>query len=154
MKVQQIVKTAVLSCLCAFIFAAPLFSAEPKLSPPQDPGVYIKTTSGLKRILPNIAHEEKGIFFIEMNNPATYPLKDVEYFVVFGKYDMDLLTLNPMVFLQQTPLGKARFMFGKNIEFTATPRSKDFYTLKAKDLLGRGYFSLWINDTAWDFIID
>ena len=105
--------------------------------------------------MPNIAHVgEGGVYFVEMNNPATYPLKDVEYFVVFGKQDMGLLTLNPMVFLTETPLGKVRFMFGKDIELTSTQRSKDYYVLKPKGILGRGYYSFWIEDTAWDFIIN
>jgi hypothetical protein len=26
--------------------------------------------------------------------------------------------------------------------------------VKSKELMGRGYTSLWINDSAWDFIIE
>ena len=28
------------------------------------------------------------------------------------------------------------------------------YIIKPKGLLGRGYYSIWINDTAWDFMLD
>jgi len=31
---------------------------------------------------------------------------------------------------------------------------EDVYSIKPRGLIGRGYFSLWINDTAWDFIVE
>ncbi len=117
-------------------------------------GAYIKLTKGYVRILPNIVFDENGVFYIEPNNPAHYFLKDVEYLVIYGDFDMSVLTVNPMGFYRPSPLGKPRFAFGKEIDITAKEQGKNMYILKPKGLLGRGYYSIWINDTAWDFMLD
>jgi len=131
-----------------------VFAKDDKISP-KETGVYVKTEKSLKRLIPNIVLvNDDGIFYTESNNPAHFLLKDIEYFVFSGKYDFQYLTLNPMVFLDATPLGKARFMFGKDIDFEMKQIGPDLYTIKPKGLLGRGYHSLWINDSAWDFILD
>ena len=93
-------------------------------------------------------------YCVESNNPAHFLLKDVEYFVFFGKYDFQFLTLNPMSLFQVSPLGKPVFIFGKNIDIELKQIGTDLYTVKPKGLLGRGYCSLWIEDSAWDFILD
>jgi hypothetical protein len=62
--------------------------------------------------------------------------------------------MNPLLFIQQSPLGKARFMFGKDVGIEIKKKGDDLYTAKPKELMGRGYFSLWIDDSAWDFIVE
>src|SRR5512145_771187 len=88
--------------LCVFILAvfvivsSSAYGKDDKISP-REPGVYIKTDKGLKRLLPNIVFTtEDGVYYIVSNNPARFILKDVEYFVFFGQYDFQYLTLNPM----------------------------------------------------------
>ena len=120
----------------------------------KDHGVYVKLKKGYVRILPNIVFDEQGIFFIESNNPAHYFLKDVEHFVIYGQYDMSVLTVNPMGFFKPSTLGKPRFAFGKEIPVDVRQQGKDMYIIKPKGLLARGYYGIWINDTAWDFILD
>jgi hypothetical protein len=133
--------------------STPLYSKDDKLKP-KEFGVYIKTQKALQRLMPNIVFDEKGILFIETNNPPHFLLKDIEYFVVYGKYDIKVLTMNPLLFIQQSPLGKTRFIFGKDIGFEVKKKGDDLYTVKPKELMGRGYFSLWIDDSAWDFIVE
>lgn len=117
-------------------------------------GVYVKLNKGHVRLLPNIVFEEESVFFIESNDPAHYFLKDVEYFVLYGPHDMSVLTVNPMGFFKPSSLGKPRFAFGKDIAVDLKEQRKDMYIIKPKGLLGRGYYSIWINDTAWDFVLD
>ena len=59
-----------------------------------------------------------------------------------------------MGFYQPSSLGKLRFAFGKPIDIDVKQQGKDMYIIKPKGLLARGYYSIWINDTAWDFILD
>lgn len=142
--------------ICAFVmllFGLPLHG-KPDRSTPKEFGTYIKTSTGLKRLTPNIVFDQNGVLFIESNNPARYTLKDVEYFVIYGPHNMDVLTVNPLLFLQASPLGKPRYAFGKNIEFTVQSKGNNLFTIKPKGLMGRGYYCLWIEDTAWDFIIE
>lgn len=121
---------------------------------PKEYGVYVKTEKDLKRLLTNIAFtSEEGVYYIEPNNPARFVLKDVEYFVFYGQYEFEYLTLNSMVFFQAA-LGKPSFVFGKTVEANLKKVGTNLYTYKPKGLLGRGYYSLWINDSAWDFILD
>lgn len=142
-------------CLILFcVFAASVYAKNEKVATPREPGVYIKTTKGLIRLLPNIVFDENGVFFVESNDPAHFFLKDFQYFVLYGKHDMGVLTVNPMGFYQPSALGKPRFAFGKDIELDVRPQGKDMYIVKPKGLLGRGYYSIWINDTAWDFMLD
>jgi hypothetical protein len=135
----------------------PLYANDDKIDP-KEPGVYIKTNQGLQGLLPNIVFNERGLVYIKSNNPAHFLLEDAEYFVFFGKYDFKFLTINPMLSSEPSSLGKARFIFGKDVDFDIKQIGVDLYTVKPKGLfgrgLGRGYFSLWINDTAWDFILD
>jgi hypothetical protein len=150
---MKIIRNIILCTVCLFIFCAPLYAKEDKVNP-KEIGVYAKTNKGLIRILPNIVFDVQGLLYIESNNPAHFFLKDIEYFVIYGKYNLDVLTLNPMTFLGPSPLGKQRFLFGKNVDFELKKRGNDLYSVKPKGLIGRGYYSLWINDTAWDFVLD
>ena len=140
--------------LAIFMIGGSVFAKDDKISP-KEAGVYVKTNKGLNRLLPNIVFtNDDRIFYIESNNPAHFLLKDVEYFVFFGKYEFKVLTLNPMVFFQASPIGRPSFMFGKDIDFEIKQTGTDLYTVKPKGLLGRGYYSLWINDVVWDFVLD
>lgn len=148
-----IIRKVLMCMLLISMVSTPLYSKDDKLKP-KEFGVYIKTQKALQRLMPNIVFDEKGILFIETNNPPHFLLKDIEYFVVYGKYDIKVLTMNPLLFIQQSPLGKTRFIFGKDIGFEVKKKGDDLYTVKPKELMGRGYFSLWIDDSAWDFIVE
>jgi hypothetical protein len=149
-----IVRCRVLICiLLILMIGSSVYAKDDKINP-KEPGVYIKTDKGLKRLLPNIVQNEEEMIYVESNNPAHFLLKDVEYFVFFGAYDFKSLTLNPMVFFQASPLGKPAFIFGKDIDVEMKKIGTDLYTVKPKKLLGRGYYSLWIEDSAWDFMFD
>jgi hypothetical protein len=142
--------------ICIFLIlmlGSGVYAKDDKISP-KEFGVHVKTDKGLKRLVPNIVFTEEEVFYVESNNPAHFLLKDVEYFVFYGKYDFTYLTLNPMVLLKVSPLGKSAFMFGKTINLEMKQIGTDLYTAKSKVLLGRGYYSLWIEDSAWDFILD
>jgi hypothetical protein len=144
----------VLICIVLILMiGSSVFAKDDKINP-KEPGVYINTDKGLKRLLPNIVYNEEEVIYVESNNPAHFLLKDVEYFVFFGKYDFKFLTLNPMTFFQASPLGKPAFIFGKEITMDMKQIGTDLYTFKPKKLLGRGYYSLWIEDSAWDFMLD
>lgn len=132
----------------------PSLSYSQKVPTPKEYGVYIKTPKGLSRLMPNLVFDQEGIYYIESLTPHRIQLKDVEYFVVYGDYNMEVITLNPMVFLTKTIVGKTRYMFGKDIPIEVKKIKEKLYLVKPKELLGRGYFSIWIDDTAWDFIID
>lgn len=154
MKTTKIFLTAILCFFLLGVFASVLSAKNDKITAPKEHGAYIKTNKGLIRLLPNIVFDQNDVFFIESNNPAHFLMKDVQYFVLYGKYDLNVLTLNPMGFFQPSGLGKPRFVFGKNVDFDIKPQGNDLYTIKPKGLLGRGYYSIWINETAWDFILD
>ena len=145
---------AALCVVSVSLFAVTLLHGKDDFTKPKEFGVYVKTEKVLKRLMPNIVFDEKGLLYIEMNNPPRFLLKDIEFFVIYGKYDMKVLTMNPMLFFQPSPLGKQRYAFGKEIAFDLKKRSDDLYVVKSKELLGRGYTSIWINDSAWDFIIE
>jgi hypothetical protein len=140
--------------MVAFLISAATVYCKDDFTKPKEFGVYVKTEKGLKRLVPNIVFDEKGLLYVEMNNPPRFLLKDVQFFVIYGKYDTKVLTMNPMLFFQPSPLGKQRYAFGKEIAFDMKKRSDDLYVVKSKELLGRGYTSLWINDSVWDFIIE
>jgi len=142
------------SCVIIVLFLITGLPAHGKEIIPKEPGVYVKAGKELKRLLPNIVFEEQQVIYIESNNPPRFFLKDIEYFVISGKYDLNVLTLNPLLFLQPSPLGKHRYIFGKDIPFEMKKIKEDVYSIKPRGLIGRGYFSLWINDTAWDFIVE
>lgn len=150
---MKITRCIMLCTVCILMVCTPLYGKDDKVNP-KEVGVYAKTNKGLIRILPNIVFDVQGILYIESNDPVHFLLKDIEHFVIYGQYNIDVLTLNPMAFLGISPLGKPRFLFGKNVDFELKKRGNDLYSVKPKGLLGRGYYSLWINDTAWDFVLD
>ena len=121
---------------------------------PKEYGVYVKMPKTQKRLLPNILFNEKGILYIESNNPQRFPLAEVQLFIIYGKYEVKYLTLNPMLFVSESPLGKPRFIIGKDVEIEVTKKSDLLYTVRPKGLFGRGYYGLWINDTVWDFVVE
>jgi len=146
---------AVVLCLVLFAaFVTAAYAKNERITTPKEYGAYIRTDKGLIRLLPNIVFDENGVIFVESNNPPHFFLKDVQYFILYGKYDLNVLTLNPLAFFQPSALGKPRFAFGKDVEIDVKPQGKDMYIIKPKGLLGRGYYSIWINDTAWDFMLD
>jgi hypothetical protein len=149
---------AVLLCLVVLLVSVagvtPALAKDEKVPIPKEYGVHVKTAQGLKRIIPNIVFDEKGMLYVESNNPQRFLLKDIEYFVMYGKYDMQYLTMNPLLFLSQDRFGKVRYMFGKEVPVDTAKKGTDLYMVKPKGLFGRGYFSLWINDSAWDIVIE
>lgn len=141
-------------CIVAFLVSASVLYSKEDFTKPKEFGVYVKTEKALKRLTPNIVFDTQGLLYIEMNNPPRFLLKDVQFFVIYGKYDLKVLTINPMLFFQPSPIGKMRYVFGKEIGYDLKKSSDDLYVVKSKELLGRGYTALWINDTAWDLIIE
>jgi hypothetical protein len=143
-------------CICILFvaLAGNLLYGKDYNARPKEPGVYIKTDKSLIRLLPNFVFDEQGLLYIESNNPRHFLLKNFQYFVVFGKYNMDVLTLNPLLFLKGSPVGKPQFVFGKNTEIDVISKGSELYILKPKALMGRGYYCLWIEDTVWDFLIE
>jgi hypothetical protein len=145
-------KICIYVLILAFV-SCPLYGKDEKIKP-REPGVYIKTNTSLIRLLPNIVFDEQRILYIESNNPKRFLLNNIEYFVVSGKYSIDVVTLNPLLFANVSPLGKPRFIFGKDMEIDIKKTGSDLYTLKPKTLMGRGYYCIWIEDNVWDFIIE
>jgi hypothetical protein len=149
-----------LTCLSVVLIAMSLllsvtvYAAKDSFTPPKEFGVYAKTAKGLKRIIPNIVSDQENIYYIESNNPQHFPLGSIEYFIIHGQYEFAYLTLNPMVPFKISPLGVQRFMFGKDMELNVTKKGDITYTIKPIGLFGRGYYALWIEDSAWDFIIE
>ncbi len=150
-------RTICVIILCLVLFAAfstAVFAKNEKVATPKEHGAYIKTSKGLVRLLPNIVFDEDGVVFVESNTPAPYFQQVVQDLVGDGQYELKVVHVNPMGFYQPSALGKPRFAFGKDIEIDVRPQGKDMYIIKPKGLLGRGYYSIWINDTAWDFMLD
>ena len=152
--VIQRATAGVLLAAMVVLIASVLSSAKEDVVAPKEYGVYVKAQKTQKRLMPNILFDEKGLLYIESNNPQRFPLADVGGFIIFGKYDIKYLTLNPLLFVSESPLGKSRFIIGKNIEIEVTKKSDLLYTVTPKGLFGRGYYALWINDTVWDFVIE
>lgn len=143
----------VISLLLLFLSNANLGALEKSLLP-KEYGVYVKTPKKLIRLMPNIVFDEEGIYYLESLSPPRFLLKDVEYFIIYGDYNMEVLTLNPMIFFKYSAVGKPRYMFGRDIPIEVKKLNGKMYMTKAKEILGRGYYSIWIEDTAWDFILD
>ena len=143
---------AAIPALAVLFFAGPLYAEKDDAPTPKEWGVYVKTESKLVRILTNVVFDAR-IPYLESNHPARFPLKDIKYFVMYGKRQMQYLTLNNLVFINET-LGKPRFMFGREVETEVKSRGNFLYTVRPKGLFGRGYYALWINDSAWDFIVE
>jgi hypothetical protein len=148
-----IVMLAMIMALTLFI-VLPVGAAGDTVATPKEYGMYAKTDKGLKRILPNIVSDDNGIYYLEPNKPQSFALGSIEYFVVFGKYQTQYLTLNPLKPYKMSPVGVPRVMFGKDMEITVTKRGDTLLTAKPKGLFGRGYYALWIEDTAWDFVVE
>jgi hypothetical protein len=140
--------------IATLLAVTPAMAAGDAVPTPKEHGVYAKTATGLKRILPNMVSDEQGIYYLETNKPQRFALGTIEYFIIFGNYRIEYLTLNPMKPFQMTPLGIPRMMFGKDIEMTVTKKGEGLYTVKPKGLFGRDYYALWIEDTAWDFVVE
>ena len=144
----------VLAAILAVGVGPALAQKKETVQTPKEYGVYVKVGKNLQRLLPNIVFDEKDVIFVESNNPPKLVLKDMEYFVVYGKYDVQYLTMNPLLFLNQSPVGKSRFVLGKEVELDVKKTGDLLYVVKPKGLFGRGYYALWINDSAWDFYIE
>jgi hypothetical protein len=144
----------VLAAILAVGVGPALAQKKETVQTPKEYGVYVKVGKNLQRLLPNIVFDEKDVIFVESNNPPKLMLKDMEYFVVYGKYDMQYLTMNPLLFLAQSPVGKSRFVLGKDAELDVKKTGELLYVVKPEGLFGRGYYALWINDSAWDFYIE
>jgi hypothetical protein len=155
MKLPRIVlRYAAVSVVASFFLAGPLHAAKDAVPTPKEYGVYVKTATKLVRLLPNIVFQEGAMLYIESNNPPHFPLKDIKYFIFYGKHDLSYLTFNYLLFVNQSPLGISRFIFGKVVEIEAKKKNDALYTVRPKGLFGRGYYALWINDSAWDFIVE
>ena len=153
MKTKKKRRTVLIFILLISLFSIPLYAKDDKVQP-KEYGVYIKTQKSLVRLMPNMVYDERGVFYIESNKPARFILKDVGYFIIYGQYEMNVLTFNSLLFFQPSPLGKQRYIFGKDIDINVKKQGTDLYAVKQKSLLSRGYYCLWINDTVWDFIIE
>ena len=152
--VPRLLRCATLSMALALLLTGPLLAAKDDLPTPKEYGVYVKTAEGMVRILTNIVFDEGDMIYLESNNPPRFKLNDLPYFIVYGKYDIRYLTLNSLLFVKQSPLDKPRFIFGKDVDVEVKKGGDDLYTVKPKGLFGRGYYALWINDAAWDIIIE
>jgi len=151
---QTVLRYAAVTVVAVFFLAGPLHAAKDDVPTPKEYGVYVKTAAKPVRILPNIVFQEGAMLYVESNNPPHFLLKDIKYFILYGKQEMQYLTFNNLVFINQSPLGRSRFMFGKEVEIEVKKRSDTLYTIRPKGLFGRGYYALWISDSAWDFIVE
>jgi hypothetical protein len=140
---------AVLAMLCV-----PALAAKQDQERPKEFGLYASTGKGLQRITPNIIFDRDGVLYIESNETKGLSLKDIQHFVIYGKQDITYLTLNPLLFVQQSPLGKTRYVFGKDIPIEVKKIGETLYSIKPQGPFGRGYYSFWLDDLVWDFIIE
>ena len=151
---RRVLRYAAVTVAAVFFLAGPLHAVKDDVPTPKEYGVYVKMSTKLVRILPNIVFQEGAMLYVESNNPPHFLLKDIKYFILYGKQEMQYLTFNNLVFINQSPLGRSRFMFGKEVEIEVKKRSDTLYTIRPKGLFGRGYYALWISDSAWDFIVE
>lgn len=140
---------AIVTLLCT-----PVFAAKQDQEVPKEFGLHAKTTKGLHRIIPNIIFDQDGVLYIESNEPQRFPLNGIQHFFIYGKKDITYLTLNPLLFFQQSPVGRTRFVLGKNIPIEIKKIDEAFYSIKPQGLFGRGYYCFWLEDVVWDFIIE
>ena len=155
MKVMQaLVRCSAVSVLALLFLVGPLLAAKDDVQKPKEFGVYVKTSKKLVRITPSIVFDQDSLLYMESNNPAHFSLNDVSYFIVYGNFKMQVLTVNNLLFVNQSPLGQARFMFGREVDVEVRKRGDNFYTIRPKGLFGRGYYAIWIEDSAWDFIVE
>jgi hypothetical protein len=148
------VRSILISALVALVLGGSGHAASENVPVPKEYGVYAKTGKGLTRIISNIVHDDQRVLYLERNNPVSFPLNSVDYFVICGKHDMQYLTLNNLKPFQMTSLGVRRYMLGLAVGLDVRKKSEILYTVKPQGLFGRGYYALWINDSAWDFIIE
>jgi hypothetical protein len=151
---RTVLRSAAVSAVAGLLLAGPLGAAKDDVPKPKEYGVYVKTANKLVRILPNIVFDQDSLLYVESNNPPHFLLNDIRYFILYGKHNMHLLTVNHLLFLNQTALGKARFMFGKEVDVEVKKKSDTLYSVKPKGLFGRDYYAIWIEDSAWDFIVE
>ena len=151
---SALLRSVGISALLALLLVGPAHAAKENVPTPGEYGVYAMTANGLTRIITNTVYDDQRVLYFERNKPAHFPLNSIEYFVIYGKHDMQYLTLNNLKPFQTTPLGIQRFMFGRDVPLTVQKKGEVLYQVKPKALLGKGYYALWINDSAWDFIID
>jgi hypothetical protein len=147
-------RSLVISCFVALFFVGFARAAKETVQTPGEYGVYAKTEKGLTRIVTNVVFDDQRILYIESNKPARFHLNSIQYFIIYGKHDMQYLTLNSLKGFQMAPLGLPRFMLGAEVPVTVEQKNDLLYVVKPKGLFGRGYYALWINDSAWDFIVD
>src|SRR5512135_1064204 len=79
----------------AFLLVTSADAASDSIPSPKEFGVYAKTDKETKRILPNIVSDDQGVYYLEPNKPQTFTLGTIEYFIIFGNFQMQYLTLNP-----------------------------------------------------------
>jgi hypothetical protein len=89
---NRLVRLIVLVSLVVGPYCVALHAKEDVVTP-KEYGVYVKMKKTTKRLLPNIVFDEKGVLFVESNNPPRFPLAELELFIIYGKYDMKFLTL-------------------------------------------------------------
>ena len=132
-----------------------VFAEKTGVPTPKEYGIYAKTIKGLKRIIPNIVLGQGSMAYIESNNPQRFTLGEVQYFVVYGTYQIQFLTLNNLLPLNQSAIGRPRFILGKEVATDVKKEGSSLYVVKPKGLFGRGYYAIWIiNDATWDFIVE
>jgi hypothetical protein len=151
---QTLARCSTVAALALLFLAGPLPAAKDDIAKPTEYGVYVKTAKKLVRIIPNIVFDQDSLLYIESNNPAHFPLNDIRYFIVYGKFNTQVMTVNNLLFVGQSPLGKIRFMFGKEVDVEVRKRGDNLYSVRPKGLFGRGYYAIWIEDSAWDFIVE
>ena len=85
-----------MSCLVAFGLAGVVRAADENGPVPKEYGVFAKTDEGLTRIIPNMVYDDQRILYVESNKPAHFPLNSVQHFILYGKHDIQYLTLNSL----------------------------------------------------------
>lgn len=145
--------TAIILALIA-VLCAPAIAAKRDRELPKEFGFYAKTGNGLQRITPNILFDENGVLYVESNGPQRFTLSGIQCFLIYGRKDLTYLTLNPMLFFQQPLIGRMRFILGKEIPIETKKIGETLYAVKPIGLFGRGYYSFWLDDAVWDFIIE
>jgi hypothetical protein len=148
------VRTMILVLVVSVFLFAPIAEGKQDQHTPKEFGFYVKTGKGLQRVMPNILFDQEGVIYIESNEPRRFDLNDVQHFLVYGEHDLSYLTLNPLLFFHQSPLGKIRFVLGKDLPIEVKKMGQSLYSVKPQGLFGRGYYCFWVEDLIWDFIVE
>lgn len=151
---MRYIRIAVLVLAMLSILFTAVLAAKRDQELPNEFGLYARTNKGLQRIVPNIIFDNEGVLYIESNEPQHFSLNSLEHFLIYGKKDVTYLTLNPLLFYQQSPLGRTRFVLGKEIPIDIKKVGEAVYSMKPRGLFGRGYYSFWLDDLVWDFIVE